>query len=175
MSEKLYKDCPKSYQLLCPMDDKEAISLAMSQLSVDHPEVFTLDDLYEKTCLFMVKKTGNYVLKNPGPGVTLLEDQKKGWKRNPSGYVYSDVVLRIHLEHVHVFVDAATGKGKVEVLGDKRRAIIERMKLNPDFLGHVRETQARILAKKNQSRDRLDDMIYEGMDAVEKEMMQKII
>jgi hypothetical protein len=161
VSEKLYKDCPKSYQLLCSKSDKEAIKQAMEQLSEDHPEVFTLDDLYEPTCLFMVgEKGGIYVLKNPGPGVTLLEDQSVEKKLLPK-HVYSDVVLRIHLERVQVFVPVG-GKGMVELLGDDRRAVVERFKHNPAWLGHVMKSQAEMLSKENRKKNQFEEMVWEA-------------
>jgi hypothetical protein len=146
---KLYEDCPNSYRLLCSIGDSKAISQAVDQLRVDHPEAFILDDLYESSCLIMVKSSCTYALKNPGSGVTLLEDQEKGWKQDSPECVYPDVVLRIHLDHVHVFL----AEGLVEVTGDKRRSMIERMKLNPDWLEYVRAIQAKILAEKEQQKD----------------------
>lgn len=142
MADKLYKDCPKSYRLLCSKDDEEGVRAALDQLRSDHPEVFLLDDIYEPYCHIVSNKIGLCVLKNVVSAYTLADDLKVEKEVFPE--YRPDVVLRISPDHVFVYEKGVDG-GIFEIEGPKRRFIVDGLKQSdPGFSKHIHSEQARL-------------------------------
>lgn len=162
MDGKLYKDCPKSYRLLCSKDDEEGIKAALDQLRADHPEVFLLDDIYEPYCRIMPNKFGLVVLKKTGDAYTLADDLKVKKKSFP-GY-HPDVVLRIFSNHVFVYEKKVDG-GLSEIQGSKRRFIIDSMKrADPDFSKRIHSKQFGLYEKKRSEMRGYEDIFFDMLE-----------
>ena len=62
--KKLYRECPKSYRLLCRRGHLESERKAIQQLFADHPEVFWLDETDHPVCCVFEVKHGLYIAKD---------------------------------------------------------------------------------------------------------------
>jgi hypothetical protein len=64
MEKKMYRECPKSYRLLCRRGHLESERKAIEQLYTDHPEIFWLDESENLVCCVFEVKYGLYVAKD---------------------------------------------------------------------------------------------------------------
>lgn len=162
MGDKLYKDCPKSYRLLCSKDDKERIKAALDQLREDHPEVFFLDDIYEPYCRIVSKRFGLYVLKDTGNRCTLADDMKV--KRKGLYDVLPDFVLKMSLDHVFVYEVKPDGI-LVEIMGSRRRFVIDHIKSSdPDFVSFVHAKQRELAFEEKKVKDLYEEMLFKSVE-----------
>ena len=163
MDDKLYKECPKSYRLLCSKDDEEGIKAALDQLRVDHPEVFLLDDIYEPYCNIIPNKFGFIVLKKTGASYTLADDLNA--KKEVFPDYYPDVVLKISPTRVFVYEKKAP-IGLSEIKGAKRRFIIDRMKSSdPKFSERIHSRQSKFYDKRRSEIRVCEDMLLNAVES----------
>lgn len=174
MEKKMYKECPKTYKLLCRFDDDEAVEAAIEQLKVDHPEVFILDDLYEPCCDVFLIKFCLYVRKDTGGAYTLADDLARGRGQIKGKKVFDEVVLRISADRFLLFGKKKNGS-LVELTGDRRRFVVESMKASdPEFVERVymdqKNMRQKMLEKKRNDPCSLGSIMRELEKAHEEDM-----
>ncbi len=64
MMKKMYRECPKSYRLLCRRGHLDSEKKAIAELYEDYPDVFWMDETGHLVCCVFEVKYGLYVSKD---------------------------------------------------------------------------------------------------------------